>query len=69
MYSPARDHCGGSDCFAKGRWSAQHAGVVVQHSGDCSLLVQTQSASEGDINGFPSEALIAQITGDTVVPQ
>ncbi len=34
VHTPARDHCGGSDRFAKGRWSAQHAVVVMQHSGN-----------------------------------
>lgn len=66
---PTRDHSGGSDRFAKRRRSAQHACVVMEHYGNCGLLIQTQSADEGDINGLPSETLIAQVTGDTVVPQ
>lgn len=41
----------------------------MEHYGNCGLLIQTQSADEGDINGLPSETLIAQVTGDTVVPQ
>ena len=41
----------------------------MQHSSNCSLLVQTQSADERDVDGFPAEALIAQVTVDTVFPQ
>ena len=67
--TPTSDHCGGSDCFAKGRWSAQHAGIVMQHSGHCGLLVQTQSADERDIDLLPAETLIAQVTGNAVIPQ
>ena len=40
------NHRGGGDRLAEGRRRAQHPGIVGEHSGNGSLLVETQSADK-----------------------
>ncbi|MNZ84679.1 hypothetical protein D3C78_1034430 [compost metagenome] len=51
---------GSSNGFAKGSWGTEDAGVVPQHTCQCSLLIRAQFAHESDFDGIPCEALIMQ---------
>jgi hypothetical protein len=42
---------------------------VGEHSGNGSLLVETQSADKRKVDRLAADTLIAQDTGDIVVPQ
>jgi hypothetical protein len=63
------NHRGGGDRLAEGRWRTQHPGIVWEHSGNGSLLVETQSADKRKVDRLAADTLITQDTGDIVVPQ
>ena len=67
--TPARNHCGGGDRLAEGRWGAQYAGIEGQHRGDSGLLIWAQMANERHLQRLAAEALVAQVAGDAVLAQ
>ena len=69
MLTPRRDHRGGGDRLAEGRWRAQHAGIEGQHRGNSGLLIWTQIADERYVQRLAAKALVSQVAGDAVLAQ